>query len=378
MQGLGEMRVVGPNLARVARSRPLAAFAACVIAAGCASTAAPPIDFTPNADAAVWPKPPEAARYAYAGEVIGEADFVTARSQVRSGAARVLRAIAGLVVGKRKYGELRRPIYGFRDADGAMIVADMSLRAVVKFDFDQSKFIVWRLAADTETFEAPSAVVSDGAGGVYVSDAEKAEVFHLSASGDPVGRLGADTLKRPLGLAREPVFGDLFVSDGGDHTIKKFSASGHLLAVFGGPGLEKGQFNTPTHLAFHDGALYVADTFNFRVQKLTSKGEPILAFGENGLKIGDMARPKGIAIGGDGRIYVVESLYGRLLVFNPDGRLLMTLAGKGRYARNFYLPSGVWTDSSGHVFVADMFNGRVVAYQELTPLAGEGVDAGAP
>lgn len=357
----------------------LASAAALLAAAACAGgPSGPAVDFSPPPDAQTWPAPPEIARYAYAGEIIGEEDFSAARSKIRTGAARVLRAIAGLAVGKRRYQELRRPVDGFRNADGSIIVADMSLKAVVKFDFENSKFLVWREAGDKETFEAPSAVASDGAGGVLVCDADKAEVIRLSPEGEPAGRFGAGVLKRPLGVTRDPASGTIFVSDGGDHTVKKFDASGNLIGVIGGPGGEPGKFNMPTHLTFHDGVLYIADTFNFRIQELTPDGEPLAVFGKNGLNIGDMARPKGVAVGGGGRIYVVESLFGRLLVFDPNGQLLMTLTGEGRRANNFYLPSGVWTDEAGRVYVADMFNGRIIAYQELTPLATEEPDAGAP
>ncbi|MFQ5563398.1 MAG: 6-bladed beta-propeller [Parvularculaceae bacterium] len=359
------------SLRRVAL--PLAAIAAvCACATG---PSAPLVELTPTADARTWPAPPETPRYVFAGELIGEQDFVEARSKVRRGAARLLRVIAGLAMGRRRYEELRRPVDGFVGADGSIFVVDMSLKAVAKFDLQQSKFRVWREAADREFFSAPSAIASDGAGGVLVCDAEKAEIIRLSSSGEPLGRFGAAVLKRPLGLGRDPANGDIYVADAGDHTVKKFSARGKLLAVLGGPGRAPGYFNTPTHVTFHGGVLYVADTFNFRIQKLTPDGEPLAVFGRNGIMIGDMARPKGVAVGEGGRIYVVESLYSRLLVFDPDGRLLMTLTATGKGGLGFYLPAGAWTDDAGRVYVADMFNGRIVAFQELTPLETEVANA---
>lgn len=335
------------------------------------------VDLTLAPDAPSWPSPPETPRFALAGELIGEEDFVD-RSKAKVGASRILRAIAGLAIGKRKYRELRRPVAGFTAEDGSVFVADMSLHAIAKFDLVQSKFDLWTEAARKEQFVAPAAVIGDGAGGVYVSDAEKAEIFHLDALGEPVERFGAGRLTRPLGLARDPADGAIFVADAGDHTVKKFSSGGEHVLTIGEPGAGPGALNTPTNLAFADGRLYVADTFNFRVQIFDRTGAELTAFGKNGVMVGDMARPKGVAVGADGRIYVVESLFDSLLVFDPEAHFLMMLRGEGRRARAFYLPSGVWTDRAGRVYVADMFNGRVVVYQELTPLEPEAQHVDAP
>lgn len=348
-----------------------AVFVAAAMTACAGTPAREPVKLLVTPQSPVWPRPPETARYALVGELIGERDLISGRDRVRSGAARVFRFIIGLAIGKRRYSELRRPVAGFTAADGAVFVADVSLHGVVKFDVAHGRFAIWRDAAKHETFVTPAAVISDGTGGVYVSDAERAEIFRLDEAGEPIGRFGAGHLARPLGLARDPSDGAVFVADAGAHAVKKFSAAGKMLGVIGGPGRNAGDLNTPTHLAFHDGRLYVADTFNFRIQQFDRDGTPLAAFGEAGIVIGDMARPKGVAVGGGGRIYVVESLFDHLLIFNPGGRLLMTLTGEGASARKFFLPSGVWTDDRGRVYVADMFNGRILVYQELTALSPE-------
>lgn len=344
--------------------------------AGCANLPdGPLLDFAVQTDAPRWPAPPERARYALVAELTGAQDFATAKSRFRTGAGRFLRAIAGLAIGRRRPPELRRPVAGFTAEDGSIYVADMSLHAVAKFDLATSKFELWREPAKKETFAAPAAVIGDGAGGVYVSDAERAEIYHLSGEGEALGRFGGGVLDRPIGLARDPSDGAIFVADSGDHKVKKFSPDGEFLSFIGAPGEIEGAFNTPTHLFFDDGLLYVTDTFNFRVQQFNRNGDGMASFGANGIAVGSMARPKGVAVGQGGRIYVVESLYDRLLVFSSDGRFLMALAGEGRTAPKFYLPAGVWTDAEGRVYVADMFNGRIVIYQELTDMTEGRADA---
>ena len=327
---------------------------------------------TPTADARVWPRPPDAARYALAGVLIGERDFLSEDEREISTGEAVFNAIVGLLIGERKLKELRRPTAGLVRADGSVLVVDADLRGVAVFDIPGKRFLIWDEADTGAGFSHPVGIAEDGRGGFLVTDAELARVVQLDSQGNPVGRFGADVLKRPTGIARDPETGTIYVADTPEHNIKMFDAGGAFIDILGSPGRDLGRFNSPTHLTFADGRLWVADTLNFRIQAFDRSGEVVEDFGRVGLFVGDLARPKGVAVGGGGRIYVVESYYDHLLVFTPDGRLLLPIGGTGRDVGNFYLPSGVWTDPSGHVYVADMFNGRVVVFSELTDLEMDG------
>lgn len=344
-----------------------------VVLAACADRQgdiAPTLD--PVSGARVWPRPPDQPRYALAGMLIGERDFLSEDERETSTGEAVVNAIVGLIIGERKFKELRRPVSGLVRADGSVLVVDADLRGIAVFDIPGKRFRIWDEADTGAGFSHPVAITEDGSGGYLVTDSELAIIVRLDAQGRPIGRFGADVVTRPTGIARDPETGTIYVADTPEHNIKMFDATGAFTDILGSPGRDLGRFNSPTHLSFADGRLWVADTLNFRIQAFDRSGDVVEDFGNVGLFIGDLARPKGVAVGGDGRIYVVESYYDHLLVFTPDGRLLLPIGGTGRDVGNFYLPSGVWTDKSGRVYVADMFNGRVVVFSELTGLGAEG------
>jgi len=339
------------------------------VAAGCESTPFDPAELLePEAGAKIWPAEPEKPRYVYVGTLIGEADF--ARHQTpRNGILKVLKLIAGLVVGESDRLELQRPVSGMTDDDGRVYVVDTGHRAVMVFDMPRGQLLKWDVAARGTSFVSPVGIASDGRGGVLVTDSELGEVFNLDAQGNPIGKWGKGILVRPTGIARDPETSRVYVADTRSNDIKVFDDQGVFIDLLGNAGTGLGALNTPTYLAVRSGELYVTDTLNFRVQVFDTAGDERMAFGRLGLYVGNMTRPKGVAIGGEGRIYVIESYFDYLLIYDRNGQLLLPIGGTGRGVGEFYLPSGVWTDKSGRVYIADMFNGRVVILKELS---GEG------
>jgi sugar lactone lactonase YvrE len=325
-------------------------------------------DLSPAAAARVWPPPPETPRYALASVLVGERDFIDPDKRDDSGLKSAFNWVVGLVVGQRRYKELRRPVSGLVREDGSLLVVDAGLKGVAVFDMTAKRFEIWDEVSPGAGFASPVGIAADGSGGYLVTDSELRRVVRLSATGEPISEFGEGVLARPTGIARDPVTGNIYVADTAAHDIKVFDMTGQLVDTVAGPGREAGRLNTPTHMIFHNDRLYVADTLNFRIQAFTRDGSPVLDFGELGLFVGNLSRPKGVAIGGDERIYVVESYYDHLLVFDPAGQLLLPIGGTGRDVGQFYLPSGVWTDSLNRVYVADMFNGRVIVLAELTGL----------
>jgi DNA-binding beta-propeller fold protein YncE len=338
-----------------------------VALAGCALQP-PPVAPTlePAPGAKVFPGPPERARYALAEILIGERNFRAKESGNSDMLRTAVRWVVGLIIGRGRELELQRPVSGVTDEAGRIFVTDASLRAVVVFDLPGKRILQWRNASEGQRFLAPVGIALDGAGGVLVTDSELGEVYHLDATGRPLGTIGGASLTRPTGIARDPASGAVYVADTARHDIKVFNPQGNLVEIIGNRGNQRGTFNVPTYLAFSRNRLYVADTMNFRVQVLDRAGNDRLVFGQIGLFVGNMTRPKGVAVGADGRIYVVESYYDHLLIFDDGGRLLLPIGGTGNAPGKFYLPSGVWTDSRQRVYVADMFNGRVMVFKELT------------
>ncbi len=375
---------------------------AALLLAGCATGPTTPARLTysledlPASAVLVWPAPPEPARYAYAGSLTGERNFIA--DSPSAGRLRSFgRWLAGLDDAERPVA-LQRPSAVLGDNRGRLYVSDASRQAVLVFDKVAGQLLVWDKARGPTTFRSPSGLALAPAGGLYVADAELGAVYQLDARGEPRAEIGRGQLGRPTGLAVDPVAGLLFVADTKAHDIKVFDTTGALHHVIGSRGEAPGEFNSPTHLAWARGELYVTDTFNHRVQVLGGPGlrgpgsVSSRVIGARGLQLGDLVRPKGVAVDADGRIYVVESYYDSLLVYGAGGEFLLPIgAGAGlaglvsaevlagtpsassgaaspvlsTAAGRFYLPAGVWVDAENQVFVADMYKGRVVRLKFL-------------
>lgn len=324
------------------------------------------LDETAVRNPVMWPTPPEVPRYMYAGELIGERNFVDTSEGVERGAKNVFNWLVGLFEEQPEEVTLQRPQAGVVDASGRVLVTDTSRNAVYVFDEAQSELQIWEFADGLQRFRGPIGIALGRNGEVLVSDAELGHVVRLDSTGKPVGAIGKGLFKRPTGLARDPVRGLVYVADTHAHDVKVFDDDGNLVKIIGYRGDGEGQFNYPTHLAFARGELYVTDTMNNRVQVFNGDGELVeRAFGRRGLYVGQMVRPKGVAVDDEGNVYVVEGYYDHLLVYNGAGEFLLGIGGTGAGTGKFFLPAGTWIDSHNRVFVADMFNGRVAVFQFL-------------
>lgn len=314
---------------------------------------------SPVADV-VWPIPPSMPRYRLVGELYGESNFKQ-KKQGRS----FLQILVGFFVGKPRPNVLQRPQSGYTDEQGRVYVTDVSRQAVLLFDIPNNSLHVFSWLRSGLPIRSPIAVSAAPQGDIYVSDAEQGVVARLHSDGTPVSVIGNNILKRPTGIAYDPLSKQLFVADTKDHNVKVFDELGHLIQVIGSRGEGSGEFNYPTHLAYRAGRLYVTDRMNSRIQILDVSGEFVSSFGDRGRFVGDIPHPKGVAADSDGNIYVLESYFDHLLIYNATGELLLPIGGTGKGIGEFYLPAGVWVDNRDRVYIADMFNGRIVILQYL-------------
>jgi sugar lactone lactonase YvrE len=324
----------------------------------------------------LWPLPPDAPRYRYVGELIGQPNFDQADLIKKQNVVfTALKWFAGLFDTDTNQILLQRPQHGAVSDNGRIYVVDAGRNAVLVFDPNAppeeksadagGQMLLWEFADATTRFVSPIAVALVWNGDIAVSDAKLGIVVRLNEKGQPVGKLGAGQLQRPTGLAFDRERGLLFVADTVANDIKVYDRIGQLVNTIGAAGDRDGEFNAPTHLAFTQGHLYVSDTLNSRVQVFDSDGHRIRELGERGLFVGNFTRPKGVAVDDNGIVYVVESYFGHLLAYNKHNEFLLGINGSGLKDGDFLLPSGVWVDHQGRIFVADMFNGRVVVFQFL-------------
>ncbi len=159
--------------------------------------------------------------------------------------------------------------------------------------------------------------------------------------------------------------------------------SPYLLAkVFGSPGVDDGEFSSPTAIALdNDGHIYVADTDNHSIQKFDKDGTFLARWGsEPSSEEGAFYYPRGLATDSDGNVYVADSGNNRVQKFDPDGNVLRAwgnfgFAWRGADMGMFDVPWGVATDKEGNLYVSDTSNARIQKFQsDGTPLLKWGRD----
>jgi DNA-binding beta-propeller fold protein YncE len=159
---------------------------------------------------------------------------------------------------------------------------------------------------------------------------------------------GGAPFNRPTGVAIAPN-GDIVVADGyANARIHRFSATGELLASWGGPGPGPGQFRLPHNLTVDRwGRIWVADRENSRVQIFREDGQFLTEWR-------DLIRPTNVCIHGEA-VFVTE-LCRRVSIFDLDGQLLSRW-GNEQYpveAPLFYAPHTAAVDSRGDLYVGEV------------------------
>ena len=224
----------------------------------------------------------------------------------------------------------------------------------------------------------------------------------INGSSDGTG--SAALFNNPYGMAADNL-GNVYVADGGNHTIRKMTTAGvvtTLAGVASTSGRSNGtgsaaRFNFPYGVAVDStGNVYVADRNNNTIRKVTRSGvvttlagSSIGAFGStNGT--GSAARfwsPSDVAVDSTGNVYVSDTNNHTIRKVTPSG-VVTTLAGTagstgstdgtGSAAR-FNSPLGMAVDSAGNVYVADTFNHTIRKVDPagvVTTLAGFATSSG--
>jgi sugar lactone lactonase YvrE len=279
-------------------------------------------------------------------------------------------------------------------------------------------------AAIAAQMRSPNAVAVDGAGNVYISDANNERIRKVDAADGNIttvagtgswgfsgegGAATSATLNAPSGLAVDAA-GNVFVADTGNHRIRKITVSTGLITTIAGSGTHgfggdggaatAAQLDQPQAVAV-DGAgnVYIADEANQRVRRVTAPTAPALLMttiagtGQYGFS-GDGAaataahlrRPAGVAVDGAGNVYVADRDNNRIRKVTAATGVITTVAGNGSYgfggdgglATAAYLadPSGVAVDGAGNLYIADSSNNRIrkvaAANGVITTVAGSG------
>ena len=218
-----------------------------------------------------------------------------------------------------------------------------------------------------------------------------------AAQGDVDGVTNLAEFNNPGGVAMD-VFGNIYIADTADDTIRKITPNGTVSTFAGMPGMSgsldglgtNALFNAPQGVAVDSsGNVYVADTGNFTIRKITTGGSVnTLAglAGNSGSADGSgtnalFYEPEGITVDTSGNIFVADTWNDTIREVSPMG-MVKTIGGwAGNFGSTnatgtnalFYEPGGVAVDGSDDVFVADTGNNairEIAANGTVSTLAG--------
>ena len=194
--------------------------------------------------------------------------------------------------------------------------------------------------------------------------------------------------------------GTIYFADGGDHTVRKVNTGGIVTTIAGGSGQAGSSDGTGSNARFiypyaiavdGSGNLFVTDIGDHTIRKITAGGSVTTVAGSVGVAgsldgSGTAAQfnyPQGIAVDAAGNIFVGDSNNNTIRKISASG-VVTTFAGvagqpgiadgTGAAAR-FNYPSGLAVDAAGNVYVADHGNSairKITSGGTVTTLAGSG------
>jgi pimeloyl-ACP methyl ester carboxylesterase len=146
---------------------------------------------------------------------------------------------------------------------------------------------------------------------------------------------------------------NVYVADGLNNRVQKFSSMGALLGHWGTAGAGPGQFSDPWGVAVDAlGGVYVTDFGNHRVQKFTDSGVYQTQWGQLGSDDGYFAYPMGVAADPFGYVYTAEP---HILGGDPSNVRIQRFTNTGAFIAKWpgHAPTDVAIDNAGNIFVTD-------------------------
>jgi DNA-binding beta-propeller fold protein YncE len=193
-------------------------------------------------------------------------------------------------------------------------------------------------------FGRVSSVATDSAGNVYVFQrGKKADpLVVFDGKGKYLRSWGRDQFGNPHGL-RVDRDNNVWITDNGDHLVRKYTNEGQLLLTLGTKGVagtDDKTFNRPTDIAFAPGGdFYVSDGYgNSRVVKFSREGKYLMAWGKRGTAPGDFHLPHSVAVDSKGLVYVSDRENNRIQIFDANGKFLRQWTHLGATQNIFITP----------------------------------------
>jgi sugar lactone lactonase YvrE len=232
-------------------------------------------------------------------------------------------------------------------------------------------------------FNAPTGIVGDGSGNLYVADYGNNAIRQIVISNGAVTTLvgAAGQLSGPFDVAGDGT-GNLYVTDSGNQTIRKVVIATAAVTTLAGKQGQQGtangtgaaaRFADPNGIA-SDGAgdLYVADRYNHAVRKIVIATGAVTTFAGRAGMSGSIDRdtgtdarfnyPSDIASDEAGNLYVTDNENHTIRKIVIATTTVTTLAGDAGLQGSddgtggtalFKFPQGIASDGGGNLYVTD-------------------------
>ena len=230
--------------------------------------------------------------------------------------------------------------------------------------FRYEALVRWEQLPPGWSFVEVAGVATDSQDRVYVFNRGQHPLMVFDRDGRFLTSWGEDVFQRAHGITMTPD-DSVWCTDDVDHTVRKFTPEGKLLLTLGVSGQPSDTgisgldyrtikrvgppFNRPTNLALHpDGTLLVTDGYgNARVHRFAPDGRLLASWGEPGDQPGQFNLPHGIAVDRDGKVYVADRENSRVQVFTAEGKFLSQWTDVAR-------PMQIVIDERDNVFVVEV------------------------
>jgi DNA-binding beta-propeller fold protein YncE len=200
----------------------------------------------------------------------------------------------------KEQGQLQYPKGIAVDKEGNIFVADSWNHRIQKFDSQGKPLLSFGSCGDGKgELNEPYDILIDSSGTLIVVERYNHRIQFFDGQGKSLGWVGqrgtvleeelAENYETPLNLLAPPLFefptsiatdscGNYFVTDSGNHRIRKFDKKWQEVLTFGEQGDDPGQFQYPLYVSIAaNDLLYIADLNNNRIQIFTSFGQYVSA-----------------------------------------------------------------------------------------------------
>ena len=282
--------------------------------------------------------------------------------------------------------------------------------------------------AKAAALNRPWGVAVDGAGNLFIADAENERVRKVDATTGIITTVagsgeegssgdGGPATQARLGFPLEVAVdraGNLFIADSVNHRIRKVDAATGIITTVAGSGEDgfsgdggpatEASLNEPFSVAVDGvGNLFIADRNNARIRKMAAITGIITTVAGNGCddiffeecELGDggaataagLGRPEGVAVDESGNLFIADAR-ARIRKVDATTGIIITVAGSGEGPQDFSgdggpatqaglsSPNSVAVDGAGNLFIADLGNHRIRKVDGIsgiiTTVAGSG------